>query len=158
MSAADGRSIMIRGSAACRSGSVTDSGCRADRFDRVSRPESWATSPGVRRSMQSNRGRDTKPELALRRELHRRGLRYFVNRRPLVDVRRTADLLFPRARVAVFLDGCFWHGCPEHHTVAKRNATYWARKVERNRARDRQTDELLRAQGWTVVRIWEHED
>lgn len=119
--------------------------------------KSWASSPGVRRSMQANTGRDTKPELALRRAVHAVGLRYFVNRRPIRAVRRTADLVFPRLRVAVFLDGCFWHGCPVHHTVAKTNAGFWADKVEINRRRDRDTNAVLAAAGWTVIRIWEHE-
>ncbi len=108
--------------------------------------------------MQGNRGRDTKPEMALRRMLHARGLRYFVNRRPLPGLRRTVDLLFPRARVAVFVDGCFWHGCPEHHTVARANAEYWEEKVRRNRERDADTDVKLRSEGWMVVRLWEHQD
>jgi DNA mismatch endonuclease (patch repair protein) len=96
--------------------------------------------------------------LALRRAVHGRGLRYRVAARPLKELRRTADLVFTRAKVAVFLDGCFWHGCPEHHTVAVRNGKYWASKVERNRARDAETDRKLIEAGWTVVRIWEHED
>jgi DNA mismatch endonuclease (patch repair protein) len=107
--------------------------------------------------MQANRPRDTKPELALRRAVHARGLRYYVNRRPVKAVRRTADLLFPRLRLAVFLDGCFWHGCPEHHTAAKTNAAFWAEKVETNRRRDAGTNDLLAQVGWTVVRVWEHE-
>jgi len=119
---------------------------------------SWASSPGVRASMRSNKGRDTKPELALRSAVHALGLRYRVNARPLKGVRRTADLLFSRARVAVFLDGCFWHGCPEHHTVAKTNGDFWAQKVSDNRRRDRDTDAKLAEAGWRSVRIWEHED
>ncbi|GAA4912198.1 very short patch repair endonuclease [Streptomonospora salina] len=119
---------------------------------------SWASSAGTRRSMRSNKGRDTKPELALRRAVHAMGLRYRVAYRPVPSVRRTADLVFTRARLAVFLDGCFWHGCPEHHTRAKTNAEYWASKVEKNRDRDRQTDRLLEDAGWTVLRAWEHED
>lgn len=119
---------------------------------------SWASSPGVRASMRSNKGRDTKPELALRSAVHALGLRYRVNARPLEGVRRTADLLFSRARVAVFLDGCFWHGCPEHHTVAKTNGDFWAQKVSDNRRRDRDTDAKLAEAGWRSVRIWEHED
>lgn len=106
--------------------------------------------------MQGNRGRDTKPELALRRILHSRGLRYFVNRRPLRSLRRTADLVFPGARVAVFVDGCFWHGCPEHHSLARTNSEYWAAKVIGNQTRDADTDERLREAGWLVVRVWEH--
>lgn len=108
--------------------------------------------------MQSNRGRDTKPELALRRAVHARGLRYFVNRRPIRIVRRTADMVFPSVKVAVFLDGCFWHGCPRHHTIAKTNADYWAAKVIQNRARDLETNRLLQEAGWKVLRFWEHED
>lgn len=92
----------------------------------------------------------------MRREVHARGLRYFVNRRPLPGIRRTADLVFPRAKVAVFVDGCFWHGCPEHHTEPKTNAKYWAAKFARNRVRDEETDMQLKAAGWTPLRIWEH--
>jgi DNA mismatch endonuclease, patch repair protein len=119
--------------------------------------KSWASSPGVRKSMQANTGRDTKPEIALRRAVHALGLRYFVSRRPIRKVRRTADLVFPRVKLAVFLDGCFWHGCPEHHTVAKTNAEYWAEKVATNRRRDVDTDAKLAGEGWTALRIWEHE-
>jgi DNA mismatch endonuclease (patch repair protein) len=106
--------------------------------------------------MKGNRSRDTTPELALRRILHARGLRFFVNRRPVATLRRTADLIFPRLRLAVFVDGCFWHGCPQHHTVAKLHADYWAEKVNKNRQRDAETNEVLRSLGWTVLRIWEH--
>ncbi|MEV6328352.1 very short patch repair endonuclease [Streptomyces sp. NPDC051909] len=119
---------------------------------------SWASSPGTRRSMQSNKGRDTKPERALRSEVHALGLRYQVSKRPIPAIRRTADLVFTRARIAVFLDGCFWHVCPEHFTVSRTNPEYWADKAEKNRARDRQTDKLLREAGWAVLRVWEHED
>ncbi|GII52795.1 hypothetical protein Pth03_11840 [Planotetraspora thailandica] len=108
--------------------------------------------------MRSNKGRDTKPELALRRAAHALGLRYRVAYRPIKTVRRTADLVFTKARVAVFMDGCFWHGCPEHHTVAVTNATFWAEKVRRTRERDAETDRLLEEAGWLVVRIWEHEN
>ncbi|MFC0862218.1 very short patch repair endonuclease [Sphaerimonospora cavernae] len=123
-----------------------------------SRVESWASSEATRASMRSNKHRDTKPELALRRAVHALGLRYRVAVRPLSALRRTADLVFPRIRVAVFVDGCFWHGCPEHHSVAKTNAAYWAEKVRRNRERDEETDRLLKAADWSVIRIWEHED
>jgi DNA mismatch endonuclease, patch repair protein len=108
--------------------------------------------------MRSNRSRDTKPELALRSAVHARGLRYRVAAKPLANLRRTADLVFPRAKVAVFLDGCFWHGCPEHHTVAVANANFWADKVDGNRTRDRDTDSRLADAGWVSVRVWEHED
>jgi DNA mismatch endonuclease (patch repair protein) len=93
--------------------------------------------------MQSNKSRDTKPELALRSAVHSLGLRYRVDARPLKALRRRADLVFPRAKVAVFLDGCFWHGCPVHHTVAAANASFWAEKVSTNRARDSDTDAKL---------------
>lgn len=108
--------------------------------------------------MQSNKGRDTAPERALRSAAHALGLRYRVSARPLPELRRTADMVFPRARVAVFLDGCFWHGCPDHHTKAATNSAYWADKVESNRLRDADTDERLTGAGWFVVRIWEHDD
>lgn len=84
------------------------------------------------------------------------GLRYFVNRRPVKTLRRTADVVFPRLTVAVFIDGCFWHGCPEHHTASRTNPEYWAAKVQQNRTRDAETDERLKAAGWTVIRLWEH--
>ena len=108
--------------------------------------------------MQANKGRDTQPELALRSAAHALGLRYRVSVRPLRELRRTADLVFTKARVAVFLDGCFWHGCPDHHTVAATNASFWAEKVESTRSRDRETDRRLADAGWTSIRVWEHED
>ena len=107
--------------------------------------------------MRSNRPRDTAPERALRSAVHALGLRYRVGMRPIPALRRTGDLVFTRAHVVVFLDGCFWHGCPEHHTVAKTNAAYWADKVTQNRERDRETDRLLGDAGWLVLRVWEHE-
>ncbi|WP_189246281.1 very short patch repair endonuclease [Streptosporangium pseudovulgare] len=116
-----------------------------------------ASSEGVRKSMRANKGRDTKPELALRRAVHALGLRYRVSTRPLPQIRRTADLVFTKAKVAVFLDGCFWHGCPQHHTRAVTNAGYWAEKVIRNRERDAETDRLLTEAGWSVIRVWEHD-
>lgn len=118
---------------------------------------SWATSPATRRSMQGNRGRDTGPEIAVRRIVHSRGLRYRVDARPLPALNRRADLVFSRAKVAVFIDGCFWHGCRDHHTVAKANATYWAEKVAGNRWRDLDTSERLKDAGWLVLRFWEHQ-
>ena len=119
---------------------------------------SWASSPAVRRAMQGNRSRDTKPELAVRRLVHSRGLRYRVCVRPLPLVRRTADLVFFRARVAVFIDGCYWHGCPLHHRLAKANADYWSAKVLGNATRDQETTKILESEGWTVLRFWEHEE
>ncbi|MEW1831201.1 very short patch repair endonuclease [Streptomyces sp. NPDC088196] len=120
--------------------------------------DSWASSSRTRASMQGNRSRDTRPELALRRAVHRLGLRYRVASRPLPELRRTADLVFTRVRVAVFLDGCFWHGCPAHHTISKSNSGYWTAKVARNRTRDQDTNRRLQEAGWVVLRIWEHED
>lgn len=106
--------------------------------------------------MKGNRAGKTQPELAIRSEVHRRGGRFFTNRRPVPHLRRTADLVFPRLRLAVFVDGCFWHGCPAHGTVPKAHADFWSAKIERNRQRDSETDRILQAEGWTVVRIWEH--
>ncbi len=120
--------------------------------------ESWATTAAVRKSMRANRSRDTKPELAVRSAAHKLGLRYRVDARPLPDVRCRADMLFTRRRIAVFIDGCWWHGCPRHHRPPSANAAYWAGKVARNMARDRRTDQILADVGWLVVRIWEHED
>lgn len=108
--------------------------------------------------MQSNKGRDTKPELLVRRLVHAAGLRYRVNARPEKDLRRTADLLFRLVKIAVFIDGCFWHGCPAHYTRPKANNAYWAEKVQRNRDRDTETTRVLTERGWLVLRFWEHED
>ncbi|WP_308208969.1 very short patch repair endonuclease [Actinokineospora globicatena] len=119
---------------------------------------SWASSEAVRKVMRANRGRDTGPELALRSAIHARGLRYRVNFRPLPEVRRTADIVFTAQRIAVFLDGCYWHGCPDHHRPASKNSEFWSTKIAGNRARDADTDERLTSQGWTVIRVWEHED
>jgi DNA mismatch endonuclease, patch repair protein len=108
--------------------------------------------------MRANRSRDTLPELQLRSELHRRGLRYRVNDRPVKGLRRSADLVFRKARVVVYVDGCFWHGCPTHFIQPKANGAYWAQKIDRNRRRDVETDEILLANGWHIVRVWEHDD
>lgn len=108
--------------------------------------------------MLGNRSRDTKPELALRRAVHALGLRYRVDVAPLPTLHRRADLVFRRGAVAVFLDGCFWHGCPEHYKPPRgQHAAYWADKIEGNVRRDRETDVILRSKGWCVLRIWEHE-
>lgn len=107
--------------------------------------------------MQAIRSRDTKPERLIRRLVHANGLRYRVAARPLPDLRRTADMVFRPAKVAVFIDGCYWHGCPEHYVSPKTNPGYWSGKVARNVARDRDTDERLSAAGWLVLRFWEHQ-
>jgi DNA mismatch endonuclease (patch repair protein) len=107
--------------------------------------------------MQRQARRDTAPELALRRDLWRRDLRYRVDVAPIRGLRRRADMVFSRARVAVYVDGCYWHSCPDHATVPKANREWWVAKLEANVARDRDTDARLLAAGWEVVRVWEHE-
>ncbi|WP_284347859.1 MULTISPECIES: very short patch repair endonuclease [unclassified Streptomyces] len=118
---------------------------------------SWASSAARRRNMQAIRSRDTQPERLIRRLVHAQGLRYRVSAKPLPDLRRTADMVFRPAKVAVFIDGCYWHGCPEHYVPPKTNSGYWSDKVAGNMARDRDTDHQLTAAGWTVLRFWEHE-
>nr|WP_026422604.1 very short patch repair endonuclease [Actinokineospora inagensis] len=108
--------------------------------------------------MRGNKGKDTRPELALRSLLYHRGLRYRVDARPLAEIRRKADVVFPSDRLAVFVDGCFWHGCPEHYRPAVKKAEFWRDKITGNRARDADTNDTLLAAGWQVLRIWEHED
>ncbi len=102
--------------------------------------------------------RDTAPELAVRRELHRRGLRYRVGYRPEPGIRRVPDITFTRARVVVFIDGCFWHRCPKHGTMPAANGDWWQAKLARNVERDRETDRLFAEHGWRVLRFWEHEN
>lgn len=119
---------------------------------------SWASSPGRRRNMQANRRRDTSPELAVRRLLHARGYRYRVDFPPLPRLRRRADIVFTRTRVAIFVDGCFWHGCPEHgRSGFAHNVDYWPGKIAGTVARDADTNSKLAEGGWTVLRFWEHE-
>jgi DNA mismatch endonuclease (patch repair protein) len=109
--------------------------------------------------MQANRSRDTGPEREVRRALHGLGLRYRVAIAPEPGLRRRADIVFTRARVAVFIDGCFWHGCPVHgRTTFNHNADYWPAKIAANAARDADTNERLRLAGWLVLRFWEHEN
>ncbi|MGC4109826.1 MAG: very short patch repair endonuclease [Nocardioides sp.] len=107
--------------------------------------------------MSRQRRRDTAAEMSLRRELHRQGFRYRVNLPVPGLPRRRADLTFARQKLAVFVDGCFWHGCPEHATLPKRNSTWWKMKLQRNCERDRETDRHLITLGWRVLRVWEHE-
>ncbi len=108
--------------------------------------------------MVANRRRDTAPEMAIRRLVHAAGLRYRVDAKPLPSLNRRADLVFSRVKVAVFIDGCYWHGCPEHGTVARTNAEYWNEKIGGNCKRDADTDQRLSEAGWVPVRVWEHED
>lgn len=98
----------------------------------------------------------TSPEVALRNELWTRGYRYSLHRK-ISGTRRTIDIALVKHRVAVFVDGCFWHSCPKHGSIPKNNRQWWTTKLARNRERDRDTDRILRSQGWRVVRIWEHE-
>lgn len=116
------------------------------------------SSPAASAMGRANRPRDTSPELLLRQELHRRGLRYRVHRRPEPAIRTTPDVVFGPARVVVFVDGCFWHRCPDHGVLPKRNGDWWRAKLIANEERDRRNDEALAACGWRVIRIWEHED
>lgn len=118
-----------------------------------------ASSESVRAVMRGNRKRDTRPELAVRSALHARGLRYRTDFR--IGEGRSAprpDVAFTRAKVAVFIDGCFWHGCPEHGVSPRTNSHYWGAKIARNRARDLENDRALIDQGWLVIRVWEHDD
>ena len=123
---------------------------------RVPYPEPSSTA--VTAVMKGNRSKDTGPELRLRSALHRRGLRFRKNLQVGVGTRRPrADIVFTRQRVAVFVDGCFWHGCPQHGRKPSSNSGYWDAKLTRNAERDRETDALLSAAGWRVIRVWEHE-
>jgi DNA mismatch endonuclease (patch repair protein) len=119
---------------------------------------SWASTPAVAARMQAQARRDTKPEMRLRRILYARGLRYRLHF-PIPGIaRRQIDVAFPGCRLAVFVDGCFWHGCPEHRAPSRTHSEYWTEKIAANRVRDEDTDHRLTALGWTVMRIWEHED
>lgn len=115
------------------------------------------SSEDASRRMARIRQKDTDAEIALRRELFRRGLRYRVDYVVSAKPRRVADIAFPGLKIAIFVDGCFWHGCPVHATWPKRNADLWKQKIEANQARDADTNERLRQAGWTVLRIWRHE-
>ena len=118
----------------------------------------YPSSPGRSANMRANRRTDTKPELALRRALHKLGYRYRKDYRLDLDGRRVRpDIAFTARRVAVFVDGCFWHACPEHGSKPRANDWYWTPKLARNVERDRVADQTLAAAGWHVVRIWEHE-
>lgn len=124
----------------------------------VAEPERVRPGGALSAKMSTLARKDTRPELLLRRELHARGLRFRVQLKVPSNRRRTIDIAFTRARLAVYLDGCFWHGCPEHHVQPRTNSEWWAWKVELNQTRDRHTDLLLAEAGWTVIRAWEHED
>lgn len=108
--------------------------------------------------MQGNRSKNTRPELALRRALYARGLRYRVCAAPVAGSRLTVDVVFTSVRVAVELRGCFWHGCPQHYRAPSSNVDYWSAKVEQNRRRDDLKANTLRGAGWLLAVVWEHED
>lgn len=117
---------------------------------------SWAGSDAVRSIMRSNKGRDTRPELELRRLLHAMGLRYRMNHKVSALPRRSIDIAFPKYHLAVFVDGCYWHGCPEHYRPSTSNREFWSDKIRGNMERDRDTESRLRDAGWDVLRFWEH--
>ncbi|WP_190080545.1 very short patch repair endonuclease [Streptomyces longisporoflavus] len=108
--------------------------------------------------MSKQRSRDTKPEVTVRRLLHAAGLRYRLQRRVPGMARNTIDIAFPGPQVAVFIDGCFWHGCPEHATFPKSNPAFWREKINKNAMRDTRTTAHLESLGWTVLRFYTHED
>jgi len=116
-----------------------------------------ATSAAVRRVMRENVGRETHPERKLRSLLFRSGLRFRKDYSPVPKERVTVDILFPRQGICIFVDGCFWHGCPLHFEVPKTHSSWWQEKIEDNRQRDARQTRLLRALGWSVIRVWEHE-
>lgn len=122
-------------------------------------PSPGPSSYVAQRTMQANRRVDTQPEVQLRAALHARGLRFRKDLlvRTSCGVRTKVDIAFTRMRVAVFVDGCFWHQCPVHGAVPRSNSDYWGPKLARNRQRDRVVTEALEADGWAVVRVWEHE-
>ena len=116
-----------------------------------------ASTDLVRRVMQANTGRTTAPERHLRSLAHRLGLRFRVDCRPDPSLRCDADLVFRRSKVCVFVDGCYWHGCPLHFAVPKQNSTWWAEKIADNRSRDARRTTELKNRGWMVIRFWEHD-
>lgn len=120
-------------------------------------PRIQPSSPEASRRLAKVRQKDTDAEIALRRELYRSGLRYRVDFVVLNKPRRIADIVFPKLKIAIYVDGCFWHGCPDHATWPKRNAEFWRKKIETNRTRDEDTNVRLRNAGWTVFRFWRHE-
>jgi DNA mismatch endonuclease (patch repair protein) len=108
--------------------------------------------------MKATGRRDTAAELEIRCLLHGRGFRYRVDYAPIANERFRADVVFTRVKMAIFIDGCYWHGCPIHGTWPKANGAWWRDKIEANRARDSRIDQTLKTAGWSVLRIWEHEE
>ena len=121
-------------------------------------PAPEASSPETRLRMKRQPMRNTQCEMAVRRVLHASGLRYRVDTYPLKNLNRRADIVFRRCKVAIFIDGRFWHGCTEHKSPPKNNTDWWIRKIQTNSQRDLETDSLLKLAGWRVLRAWEHED
>lgn len=120
-------------------------------------PNPRASSPGVSERMRRTRTSNTPAEIALRCELHRRGLRFRVQRAIAGLPRARPDIVFVSAGLVVFVDGCFWHRCPDHGTDPEANAMWWKAKLDGNVVRDRRVDARLRELGWYVIRVWEHE-
>lgn len=118
-----------------------------------SKPVSIAT----RNVMRANKRSSTQPELRIRKLVHASGLRYRIDTKPEKDLNRRADIVFRQAKVAVFIHGCFWHGCPRHFKSPKTNKRFWQTKIERNIQRDKETRNILRKRGWRVIEIWEHQ-
>jgi DNA mismatch endonuclease, patch repair protein len=128
------------------------------RFREIVAKKPAPSSKAALARMKAAKPRDTAPEKALRSALHKKGLRYRVDARPAKELNRRADIVFRSAKVAVFVDGCFWHGCPKHGTQAKANAEFWRNKIAQNQKRDADTTLQLKKEGWKVIRVWEHED
>src|SRR5258708_5868628 len=129
---------------------------KGDPKNGVSRP--GPSSEAALRRMKAAKPRDTAPEKAIRLALHRLGLHYRIDAKPVKELNRRADILFRSLKVAIFIDGCFWHGCPLHGTQPKANAEFWRAKISRNQERDAHNTEYLEKAGWKVVRVWEHEN
>jgi len=117
-----------------------------------------ASSKAALTRMKAAKSRDTAPEKSLRSSLFIKGLRFRVDTKPIKEFNRKADIVFRAIKIAVFVDGCFWHGCPIHGTQAKANAEFWRNKIKQNQLRDLDTNEKLKKAGWKVVRVWEHEN
>lgn len=124
----------------------------------MGKPDDFVTDLETSRRMQRIGRRDTKPEMIVRRLLHRRGMRYRVDTRAVETLSCRPDVVFRGAKVAVFIDSCYWHGCPQHGTSPKTNRRAWRLKIEGNRKRDRRAARQLQRQGWAVIRVWEHQD
>ena len=121
-------------------------------------PKPCPSSEAAIARMKAAKPRNTIPEKALRSMLYRKGLRFRLDQKPIGNLNRRADIVFRSAKIAIFVDGCFWHGCPVHGTQSKSNAEYWAMKIKQNQDRDIDTTNRLKAAGWKVIRVWEHED